>query len=419
MSHFHKEISLLQAIALLLTTLLGTGAFVVPALSATAAGDQVLWAWLIMLAVMLPVGITFGLLGAIHPHAGGTAYLLGKAFGPRWQNATGWLYLALVPVGLPAAMAICVSYLGQLLGLGHQYDGWLALGCLAIMLLINLRGVRTASQIQLLIAISVAGCLALLIQQSELQLDTLEPPTPELSALPEISHAMAIIFWCFMGIEAMTHMGSELKNPRRDFPLTIVISLLITAGFYYLTVGLVLQYGSFGNEQTDSRSLALIAEQVLGPAGDKLISLMGFLASFASMSLYLMSFSRLLWSMADEGELPAPLARINSRGVPAVALLSIGVVAALSLLMKYVALLPLDALISYADGIFVMIYLLGVASGLRLLPSRYRPLALLATVLCGLILLAVGQYMSYALVIMLLSMGWDHYRSRQRTAIDA
>lgn len=414
MNSLHKEISLLQAIALLLTTLLGTGAFVIPALSASAAGSQVLWAWIIMLLIMLPIGICFGLLGAAHPHAGGTAYLLGQAFGTRWRNATGWLYLSLVPVGLPAAMAICVSYLGQLFGLGHHYDGWLAIGCLAVLLAINLRGVKTASSVQSLIAISVTLCLALLLQQSELELPDLVPEAFEPESLPNIATAMAIIFWCFMGIEAMTHMGAELKNPRRDFPLIIVISLLITAVFYYLTVTLVLKYESYGSEQIDSRSLALIAQQVMGPFGDKLISLMGFLASFASMSLYLMSFSRLLWSMAEEGTLPAKLAHINQRGVPSTALLAVGAIALAALVLKYGLALPLDALISYADGVFVLIYLMGVACGIKLLNNSFRQLALLSTLLCIGMVFAVGHYMIYALVIMLFSIGWDQLHGKRQ-----
>ena len=55
MSRLNKELGLLQGIALLSTSLLGTGIFVVPALAATAAGEASLWAWLMLIALVLPV----------------------------------------------------------------------------------------------------------------------------------------------------------------------------------------------------------------------------------------------------------------------------------------------------------------------------------------------------------------------------
>ena len=83
MSRLNKELGLLQGIALLSTSLLGTGIFVVPALAATAAGSASLWAWLILIALVLPVAFTFAQLGRHFPHAGGAPHLIGRAFGAR------------------------------------------------------------------------------------------------------------------------------------------------------------------------------------------------------------------------------------------------------------------------------------------------------------------------------------------------
>lgn len=55
MSRLNQELGLIQGIALLSTSLLGTGIFVVPALAATAAGPVSLWAWLILIALILPI----------------------------------------------------------------------------------------------------------------------------------------------------------------------------------------------------------------------------------------------------------------------------------------------------------------------------------------------------------------------------
>ena len=67
MSRLNKELGLLQGVALLSTSLLGTGIFVVPALAATAAGAASLWAWMILIALVLPVAFTFAQLGKRFP----------------------------------------------------------------------------------------------------------------------------------------------------------------------------------------------------------------------------------------------------------------------------------------------------------------------------------------------------------------
>ena len=95
MSRLNKELGLLQGIALLSTSLLGTGIFVVPALAATAAGEASLWAWLMLIALVLPVAFTFAQLGKRFPHAGGAPHLIGRAFGLRME---GFIAMDLQPV---------------------------------------------------------------------------------------------------------------------------------------------------------------------------------------------------------------------------------------------------------------------------------------------------------------------------------
>ncbi|OMH39084.1 L-methionine/branched-chain amino acid transporter [Motiliproteus sp. MSK22-1] len=417
MSGFHKQISLPQGISLLLTTLMGTGAFVVPSLAATIADKQALWAWVLLISLMLPIALTFAMLGARHPHAGGTAYLLSKAFGSRWENFTGWLYLSVIPTGLPAAITIATGYLGNFLGIESAYHGWLAALTLTLILLINLMGIKASGHMQTLIAIAVGGTLTVLLLVSELELKDLQPPPFALPELGNIGEAMAVIFWCFVGIEAMTHLGAEFKNPRRDFPLTIIIGVVLTGLFYYLTAALVIRYSAYGNESIDSQSVAFLAGQLIGPVGEKVVSLIGFLACLASINLYNLSFTRLIWSMAENSVLPAPLGQLTSRGVPARAAILVFIISMLCLTIKYQLDVGLDELIKYSDGVFVVIYLLGVLTGLRLLSGYRKQLAGLSLILCLLALITIGSYAIYVLLVLAFSVCWDRYLEHKTLSI--
>lgn len=110
MSRLNPELGLLQGIGLLSTSLLGTGIFVIPALAATAAGEASLWAWMLLIALVLPVAFTFAQLGRRFPHAGGAPHLIGRAFGARMERLSALLFIAVLPVGLPAALNIASGF---------------------------------------------------------------------------------------------------------------------------------------------------------------------------------------------------------------------------------------------------------------------------------------------------------------------
>ncbi len=118
MSGLKKDLGLWQGMGLLATSLLGTGIFVVPATAASLAGGASLWAWLLLIALVLPIAFTFARLGRRYPHAGGAPHLIGLAFGNGAERFSAFLFLAVLPVGLPAALMIAAGFWHALFDLG-------------------------------------------------------------------------------------------------------------------------------------------------------------------------------------------------------------------------------------------------------------------------------------------------------------
>ena len=133
MSRLNKELSLLQGVGLLTTSLLGTGIFIVPAVAAAVAGQASLWAWLLLIALVLPIAFTFAQLGKRFPHAGGAPHLIGRAFGARMEQSVAFLFLAVVPVGLPAALNIATGFWHALFDLSPAMVLLIQLGTLGVM----------------------------------------------------------------------------------------------------------------------------------------------------------------------------------------------------------------------------------------------------------------------------------------------
>ncbi|WP_237044035.1 L-methionine/branched-chain amino acid transporter [Aquipseudomonas alcaligenes] len=415
MSRLNKELGLLQGIALLSTSLLGTGIFVVPALAATAAGSASLWAWLILIALVLPVAFTFAQLGRHFPHAGGAPHLIGRAFGARSERLIALLFLAVLPVGLPAALNIATGFWQAVLPIGRGEALLIQFATLGLMLLLGQRPARASGLVQGLIALAILGTVGLVWWVGDLPLAS-QPLLPPIDGSWQlIPAALGVMFWCFVGIEAFTHLGEEFKHPRRDFPLALLLGVLLAGLVYWAFSVAVLSFGVYGNEHSDAASLPRLMHRLLGDEARWLVAAVGYLACFASMNVYVQGFARLIWSLADEDKLPPALAVCNRHGVPARALLLVVLICALCAALAAVLQLSVDDLIRYANGNFIVVYLLSMAAGVVLLRGVWRWVAGLSCALCALVLLALGVDALYALALLGGFALLDRWRERQRT----
>lgn len=419
MSRLNQELGLLQGIGLLSTSLLGTGIFVIPALAATAAGEASLWAWMLLIALVLPVAFTFAQLGRHFPHAGGAPHLIGRAFGPRWERISAWLFLAVLPVGLPAALSIASGFWQALFDLSHHQALIIQLATLVAILLLGQRPAKASGLIQGAIAVAIIGTIALIWWVGDLPASN-QPLLPAINGswhlLPA---ALAVMFWCFVGIEAFTHMGEEFKNPERDFPLALLFGVLLAGLVYWACSVAVLSFHAYGDVQTDAASLPRLLDVLLGEKARWLAAIVGYLACFASMNVYMQGFARLIWSLADEGKLPATLAQRNTHGVPARALLWVVVSCALCAILASVLKLTVDDLIRYANGNFVLIYLLSMVAGVVLLKGIWRWLAGFSAVLCALVLLMLGIDAWYALALLVALGLLDRFKQQRSMRLTA
>lgn len=417
MSRLNKELGLLQGVGLLSTSLLGTGVFVIPALAATAAGEISLWAWLLLIMLILPMAFTFAQLGRHYPHAGGAPHLIGRAFGAPMERTSAWLFLAVIPVGLPAALNIASGFWHALFALSDLAVLAIQLATLGIILLLGQRPARTSGSVQIVIALAIVATIALIWFKGDL-------PHAEQPLLPPLAGnwqllpvALGVMFWCFVGIEAFTHLGEEFRNPQRDFPLALVLGVLLAGLVYWACSVAVLSFHAYGDERTDAASLPLMLDVLLGDQARWLSASIGYLACFASMNVYIQGFSRLIWSLADEGKLPRALAVRNANGVPARALLLVVLSCAVSATLIWALALPLDQLIRYANGNFIVIYLLSMAAGWLLLRGVWRWLAGLSTLLCLGLLLTLGLDALYAICLLAGLLLIDRLQLSRRAAL--
>ncbi|MBD3698807.1 L-methionine/branched-chain amino acid transporter [Enterobacter hormaechei] len=394
-----RELGLAQGIGLLSTSLLGTGVFAVPALAALVAGNNSLWAWPVLIVLVFPVAIVFAILGRHFPSAGGVAHFVGMAFGPRMERVTGWLFLSVIPVGLPAALHIATGF-GQALFGWHDEQLLLAeIGTLAIVWWVGSRGASSSANLQTLVAVLIVALIVAIWFAGDITVADIPFP-----AINDIDHAqlfaaLSVMFWCFVGLEAFAHLASEFKQPERDFPRALMIGLLLAGTVYWACTVLVLHFNAFSEEKAAAASLPGIVVQLFGVKALWVACVIGYLACFASLNIYIQSFARLVWSQALYKP-DSPLSRLSKRQLPVNALNTVLGCCVVSSPAIYLLDINLDALIVYANGIFIMIYLLCMLAGCRLLKGRFKALAAVGCVLCLMLLAMVGWKSVYAIVML-------------------
>ena len=399
MSGLRQELGLAQGIGLLSTSLLGTGVFAVPALAALVAGNNSLWAWPVLIVLVFPVAIVFAILGRHFPSAGGVAHFVGMAFGPRMERVTGWLFLSVIPVGLPAALHIATGF-GQALFGWHDEQLLLAeLGTLAIVWWVGSRGASSSANLQTLVAVLIVALIVAIWFAGDISVADI--PFPAINGIDhtQLFAALSVMFWCFVGLEAFAHLASEFKQPERDFPRALMIGLLLAGTVYWACTVLVLHFNAFGEEKAAAASLPGIVVQLFGVKALWVACVIGYLACFASLNIYIQSFARLVWSQALYKP-DSPLSRLSKRQLPVNALNTVLGCCVVSSLAIYLLGINLDALIVYANGIFIMIYLLCMLAGCRLLKGRFKALAAVGCVLCLMLLAMVGWKSVYAIVML-------------------
>ncbi|NCO47232.1 MAG: amino acid permease, partial [Vibrio sp.] len=150
-----QEITLLSGIGQLSTTLMGTGLFMIPAIAAGIAGELSLWAWLLLFVAICPIALTFAALGKRYPNAGGTAYFVRQAFNAKLERSVAWLFVSVIPVGVPAAVALAAGFAQQLLPAPLNSAMMAQVLTVLLLIAVNLAGTKSSGQLQTVIALSI------------------------------------------------------------------------------------------------------------------------------------------------------------------------------------------------------------------------------------------------------------------------
>ncbi|MBJ7539629.1 L-methionine/branched-chain amino acid transporter [Marinomonas transparens] len=408
---YQRSLGPLQGIAMTVTTFVGTGLMVLPAMSVAQAGSFAFFAWLITAVAILPIAFVFALMGSRFPSAGGASHYIGQVFGTRIERAVGWLFLSILLVGPAVAIKVAAAYLAILLDMNEGSIFALSLVTLLGMLLFSIAGLKNSARFQTLVVLLLIAAVIFLAFVGDITsaISITEVPSNWSEFHPTLL-ATGTIFWCFLGIEVMAHMGNEFKNPARDFPIALLGGIGIVVALYLTLVLLIAYHHTFGDEITNSQSLALLIGKLLGDEYKQVFSLGAYIIAFANVGVYILGFTRMVQSLAAQKALPHYFAKLNHKGTPIRAVSLVGIICVLSLAVAEHSNLTMNWFIEMTNGSFLLIYLLTCFTAIRLFKKQERWLACIASLSCLLMVSFIGQNMLFAGFMLSLAILWEFYK---------
>ncbi|HXG95454.1 MAG TPA: amino acid permease [Blastocatellia bacterium] len=428
---FIRGLGLLDSTMIVAGSMIGSGIFIVSADMSRQVGSPgwLLVAWIITGLLTVMAALSYGELAAMMPHAGGQYVYLREAFSPLWGFLYGWTLFMVIQTGTIAAVAVGFAryfgvlvpwisesnYLIEPIRIGSGYAVSLStaqfVGILMIALLtwMNTRGLRLGKIVQNVFTITKTGALIALIVLGVLVGWNAEVVTRNFGdmwtvrgTLQDVGPGLTAItaFGLFVGLcvsqtnslfsadawNNITFTAGEVKNPRRNIPLSLalgtflVISLYLLANVAYLVtlpfegdrqktevIQLANQYKADPNYKNDPAKLVIIktadqyeeqaktdprilgiqnapsdrvasstAEVIFPGLGAAIMAVAIMISTFGCNNGLILAGARAYWAMARDGLFFRSSGELNSKHVPAWGLVIQGIWAAVLVLPRVV-----------------------------------------------------------------------------------
>lgn len=344
-----RTLTLAHAVLYGLGVTIGAGIYVLVGTAAGRSGMHAPLAFLGAAVVMAFTAATFAELGTRMPVSASEAAYVEKAFSRRWLSlavgllvvATATISAATISVGSAGYLAIFLPWpapwiiTGVVLAMG-------LIACLATVQSVAFAGIMTLIEVGGLVLIIVAGFgsgSALLTRLPEAW-----SGFNDMSAWVGLSSTTLIAVFAFIGFEHLVNVAEEMKDPRRTLPRALFLTLGLTALIYAIVVWIAVVAVPPQELARSSAPLALVFER---QTGLPLVSMsaIAVVATLNGIIVHMIMIARVIYGMAEQGNLPRVLTKLNATtGTPLLATaLGVSAILALSLAVPLAGLADLTS----------------------------------------------------------------------------
>jgi APA family basic amino acid/polyamine antiporter len=337
-----RGLKLFDATTIIMGSMIGSGIFIVSADMSRALKSPglLLVSWIIAAVMTILAALSYGELAAAMPHAGGQYVFLREAFGPLFGFLYGWTLFLVIQTGTIAAVVVAFAkFIGLFVpwisasnilipfpfGYYLSSQHLIAILVLAFLTWVNCMGLREGATVQNIFTVTkVGGLLTLLVigfilpanpAAAKANLNPVFPGSFNLAMLAILGGTLVGSLFSSDAWNNVTFTGSEVVNPRRNLPLSLLIGTGVVSLIYICTniVYLkVLPLAAIASAPED-RVGTLAAQSLMGPWGMTFITLAILVSTFGCANGLILTGARVYYAMASDGLFFKRVARISPR----------------------------------------------------------------------------------------------------------
>ena len=310
MSELKRHMGLFQLTMYGTGLILGAGIYVLIGEAAGFAGDAVWISFVLGSIVALFAGFSYAELSSIFPKVPAEYVFIKNAFKNNFfAFLIGWL-IAITSIITAATVALGFGgYFSELVNIPIIIS---AVGLLTVLSIVNFIGIRESAFTNTIFTfIEISGLILIIVIgftfTNPEPVNYIESP----SGFTGIATAFVLVFFAFIGFEAIANISEEVKKPKKTLPRAIILSVAISGIIYMLVSLAVVRVVNWEELGASSAPFALVAERALGSQAHILLSSIALFAITNTVLITLVTGSRVFYGMAKEKVFPVILGKIH------------------------------------------------------------------------------------------------------------
>lgn len=339
-----RSLGLTTAILLVAGIIIGSGVFkkIAPMSAALMDKNYILLAWLLAGIITLLGAFNVAGLATMTDESGGIYEYLRLSFGNFFSFISGWTAFVIAGCGGIAALAfIFAESVNYLIPLPHLFSSWqnisignfvfpfasagvkiLALLAIILLTFVNILGAKKGGNLNnLLTAAKIGGLLLLIVAGLSFNhtlpvINSSKVSTGNSNIFSGILAAMVSAFWAYDGWFLVGNVSGEIKNPKRNVPISLVAGVGISIILYLLLNEAfmhVLPLSALANIGEDNIAALEVARGIAGNAGVITIAILIIICTFGALNAIIIAYPRLYYRMSQEKFFPKSFSFVHPR----------------------------------------------------------------------------------------------------------
>ncbi len=376
-----RGLGLKEATAANVVEMLGIGPFItIPFLLAKMGGPHAMLGWFAGAILAVCDGLVWAELGAAFPGAGGSYIYLREAYGRKKMGQMMsflfvWMIFFTAPLSVATGSVGFAQYLRYLApDLSRLQTQLIAVSLCLVVTFALYRGIRTIGRLSFILMLIAVGSILWVIFSGLFRLRTdllLDIPPDAFSFSSDfflgLGGAALIGIYGYGGYNNVCFLGGEVKNPTRNIPYAVIMSIIIVALLYIFLNTAIIGVVPWREAIDTEHVVSDFMEIIYGPWAAQVITILILGASFASIFALLLGYSRIPYAAAKDGRFFPVFARLHpTKRFPHISLVTLG------LFSTVFCFVELSTIIEALIVIQIVIQIIGQIVGVTLI-RRYRP----------------------------------------------